>query len=123
MFISKDRYRAQNIGNYRAMVKPDQAQDESGGGVNQGSTALAEIRRAANAGGAGAGGAAVVTFRSQAAKHLDEIAVAGGLVGAPIRVCKAKTVDRYFGGSRIVVEGYRHRMAGAEGSFGDRTAT
>src|SRR5260370_19481067 len=39
-------------------------------------------------------------------KHLDELAVAGGLAGAPIRVCKAKTVDLIVPAeAEIVIEG------------------
>ena len=40
-------------------------------------------------------------------KQLDELAVAGGLVGAPIRVCKAKTVDLIVPAeAEIVIEGF-----------------
>src|SRR5258708_38027976 len=47
-------------------------------------------------------------------KHLDELAVAGGLVGAPIRVCKAKTVDLIVRAeAEIAIEGLiEHRVAG-----------
>ena len=40
-------------------------------------------------------------------EQLDELAVAGGLVGAPISVCKAKTVDLIVPAeAEIVIEGF-----------------
>ena len=52
------------------------------------------------------------------AEHLDEMAVAGGLAGAPINVVKAKTVDLLVPAeAEIVIEGFIDtRMAGARGA-------
>ena len=65
----------------------------------------------------------VITFASvhKLPKHLDELAVAGGLVGAPIRVCKAKTVDLIVPAeAEIVVEGFIDtEWLEPEGSFGE----
>src|SRR5260370_30936300 len=54
-------------------------------------------------------------------KHLDELAVAGGLAGAPIRVCKAKTVDLIVPAeAEIVIEGLIDtEWLEPEGSFGE----
>ena len=64
-----------------------------------------------------------ITFASvhKLPKHLDELAVAGGLVGSPIRVCKAKTVDLIVPAeAEIVVEGYLDtEWLEPEGSFGE----
>ena len=64
-----------------------------------------------------------ITFASvhKLPKHLDELAVAGGLVGAPIRVCKAKTVDLIVPAeAEIVIEGYLDtEWLEPEGSFGE----
>ena len=64
-----------------------------------------------------------ITFASvhKLPKHLDEMAVAGGLVGAPIRVCKAKTVDLIVPAeAEIVIEGYIDtEWLEPEGSFGE----
>jgi 4-hydroxy-3-polyprenylbenzoate decarboxylase len=64
-----------------------------------------------------------ITFASvhKLPKHLDELAVAGGLVGAPINVCKAKTVDLIVPAeAEIVVEGWLDtEWLEPEGSFGE----
>jgi len=64
-----------------------------------------------------------VTFASvhKLPKHLDELAVAGGLVGAPIRACRAKTVDLIVPAeSEIVIEGFIDtEWLEPEGSFGE----
>jgi UbiD family decarboxylase len=54
-------------------------------------------------------------------KHLDELAVAGGLVNAPIRVCKARTVHLVVPAeAEIVIEGYIDtEWLEPEGSFGE----
>ena len=100
MFISKDPETGlQNIGNYRAMVKsPTRLGMNPEVELNQGIydhwlkyKARGEKMPVALVLGA----PPAITFTSvhKLPKHMDELAVAGGLVGAPIRVCKAKTVD------------------------------
>ena len=123
MFISKDPDTGrQNIGNYRAMVKsPTRMGMNPEIELNQG---IHEHWLKFKARGEKKmpvalllGAPPAITFASvhKLPKHLDELAVAGGLVGAPIRVCKAKTVDLIVPAeAEIVIEGYyRHRMAGA----------
>jgi 4-hydroxy-3-polyprenylbenzoate decarboxylase len=47
------------------------------------------------------------TSAQKVPERLDELAVAGGLIGAPVNVVKAKTVDLYVPAeSEIVIEGY-----------------
>ena len=69
------------------------------------------------------GGPPCITFTSvhKLPKHLEELSVAGGLVGAPIRVIKAKTVDIMVpADAEIVVEGYIDtEFLEPEGSFGE----
>ncbi len=113
MFVSKDPDTGkQNIGNYRAMVKsPTRLGMNPEVELNQGITdhwlkykARGEKMPVALLLGA----PPAITFASvhKLPKHLDEIAVAGGLVGAPIRVCKAMTVDLMVPAeAEIVVEG------------------
>jgi 4-hydroxy-3-polyprenylbenzoate decarboxylase len=128
MFISKDPDTGlQNIGNYRAMVKsPTRLGMNPEVELNQGIhehwlkyKARGEKMPAALLLGA----PPAVTFASvhKLPKHLDELAVAGGLVGAPIRVCKAKTVDLIVpADAEIVVEGYIDtEWLEPEGSFGE----
>ncbi len=128
MFITKDPDTGlQNIGNYRAMVK---SRTRLGMNpeveLNQGIyehwlkyKARGEKMPAVLVLGA----PPAVTFASvhKLPKHLDEIAVAGGLVGAPIRVCKAKTVYLIVPAeAEIVVEGYIDtEWLEPEGSFGE----
>ncbi len=100
MFISKDPDTGQqNIGNYRAMVKsPTRMGMNPEIELNQG---IHEHWLKCKARGDRLpvalmlGAPPAITFASvhKLPKHLDELSVAGGLVGAPIRVCKAKTVD------------------------------
>jgi 4-hydroxy-3-polyprenylbenzoate decarboxylase len=114
MFISKDPDTGlQNIGNYRAMVK---------GRTRLGMNPEIELNQGIHehwlkykARGEKVpvalmlGAPPAITFASvhKLPKHLDELTVAGGLVGAPIRVCKAKTVDLIVpADAEIVVEGY-----------------
>ncbi|MFN4281509.1 MAG: UbiD family decarboxylase [Alphaproteobacteria bacterium] len=54
-------------------------------------------------------------------EHLDELAVAGALAGAPMNVVKAKTVDLYVPAeAEIVIEGYiRTDMLEPEAPFGE----
>jgi 4-hydroxy-3-polyprenylbenzoate decarboxylase len=128
MFISRDPDTGlQNIGNYRAMVKsPTRLGMNPEVELNQGIhehwlkyKARGEKMPVALLLGA----PPAVTFASvhKLPKHLDEIAVAGGLVGAPIRVCKAKTVDLTVPAeAEIVVEGYIDtEWLEPEGSFGE----
>jgi 4-hydroxy-3-polyprenylbenzoate decarboxylase len=128
MFISKDPDTGlQNIGNYRAMVK---------GRTRLGMNPEIELNQGIHehwlkykARGEKVpvalllGAPPVVTFAAvhKLPKHLDELAVAGGLVGAPIRVCKAKTVDLIVpADAEIVVEGYIDtEWLEPEGSFGE----
>jgi UbiD family decarboxylase len=128
MFITKDPDTGlQNIGNYRAMVKsPTRMGMNPEIELNQGIydhwlkyKARGERMPAALVLAA----PPAVTFASvhKLPKHLDELAVAGGLVGAPIRVCKAKTVDLIVPAeSEIVVEGFIDtEWLEPEGSFGE----
>ena len=128
MFITKDPDTGrQNIGNYRAMVKsPTRMGMNPEIELNQGIhehwlkyKARGEKMPVALLLGA----PPAITFASvhKLPKHLDELAVAGGLVGAPIRVCKAKTVDLIVPAeAEIVVEGYIDtEWLEPEGSFGE----
>lgn len=128
MFISKDPDTGlQNIGNYRAMVK---------GRTRLGMNPEIELNQGIHehwlkykARGEKVpvalllGAPPAITFASvhKLPKHLDEIAVAGGLVGAPIRICKAKTVDLVVPAeAEIVVEGYIDtEWLEPEGCFGE----
>ncbi len=128
MFISKDPETGQqNIGNYRAMVKsPTRLGMNPEVELNQG---IYDHWRKYKARGERMpvalllGAPPAVTFASvhKLPKHLDEIAVAGGLVDAPIRVCKARTVDLTVpADAEIVVEGYIDtEWLEPEGSFGE----
>jgi 4-hydroxy-3-polyprenylbenzoate decarboxylase len=128
MFISKDPETGlQNIGNYRAMVKsPTRLGMNPEIELNQGIhehwlkyKARGEKMPVALLLGA----PPAITFAAvhKLPKHLDEIAVAGGLVDAPIRVCRAKTVDLIVpADAEIVVEGYIDtEWLEPEGSFGE----
>jgi UbiD family decarboxylase len=128
MFISKDPETGrQNIGNYRAMVKsPTRLGMNPEVELNQGIydhwlkyKARGEKMPVALLLGA----PPAITFASvhKLPKHLDEMAVAGGLVGAPIRVCKAKTVDLIVPAeAEIVIEGHIDtEWLEPEGSFGE----
>lgn len=128
MFISKDPETGlQNIGNYRAMVK---------GRTRLGMNPEVELNQGIyehwlkyKARGEKMpvalllGAPPAITFASvhKLPKHLDELAVAGGLVNAPIRVCKAKTVDLIVPAeAEIVVEGHIDtEWLEPEGSFGE----
>jgi 4-hydroxy-3-polyprenylbenzoate decarboxylase len=128
MFISKDPDTGQqNIGNYRAMVKsPTRMGMNPEIELNQG---IHEHWLKCKARGERLpvalmlGAPPAVTFASvhKLPKHLDELSVAGGLVGAPIRVCKAKTVDLLVPAeAEIVIEGYLDtEWLEPEGSFGE----
>jgi len=128
MFISKDPDTGrQNIGNYRAMVKsPTRMGMNPEIELNQG---IHEHWLKYKARGEKVpvalmlGAPPAITFASvhKLPKHLDEIAVAGALVGAPIRVCKAKTVDLVVPAeAEIVIEGYLDtEWLEPEGSFGE----
>ena len=128
MFITKDPDTGmQNTGNYRAMVKsPTRMGMNPEVELNQGIhehwlkyKARGERMPAVLV----LGGPPAITFASvhKLPKHLDELAVAGGLVNAPIRVCKAKTVDIIVPAeAEIVVEGYIDtEWLEPEGSFGE----
>ncbi len=128
MFITKDPDTGlQNIGNYRAMVKsPTRMGMNPEIELNQGIhehflkyKARGEKMPVALMLGA----PPAITFTSvhKLPKHLDELAVAGGLVGAPIKVCKAMTVDLIVPAeAEIVVEGYLDtEWLEPEGSFGE----
>jgi UbiD family decarboxylase len=128
MFITKDPDTGlQNIGNYRSMVKsPSRMGMNPEIELNQGIhehwlkyKARGERMPAVLMLGA----PPAITFTSvhKLPKHLDELAVAGGLVDAPIRVCKAKTVDLIVpADAEIVVEGYIDtEWLEPEGSFGE----
>jgi UbiD family decarboxylase len=129
MFITKDPDTGkQNIGNYRAMVKsPTRMGMNPEIELNQGIhehflkyKARGEKRMPV---ALLLGSPPAVTFASvhKLPKHLDELAVAGGLVGAPINVCKAKTVDLIVPAeAEIVVEGFIDtEWLEPEGSFGE----
>jgi UbiD family decarboxylase len=128
MFITRDPDTGlQNIGNYRAMVKsPTRMGMNPEIELNQGIhehflkyQARGEKMPVALMLGA----PPAITFASvhKLPKHLDELAVAGGLVGAPIRVCKARTVDLVVPAeAEIVVEGFIDtEWLEPEGSFGE----
>jgi 4-hydroxy-3-polyprenylbenzoate decarboxylase len=128
MFITKDPDTGkQNIGNYRAQVKaPNRMGMNPEVELNQGIydhwlkyKARGEKMPAALV----LGGPPCITFTSvhKLPKHLEELAVAGGLVGAPIRVVKAKTVDIMVpADAEIVVEGFIDtENLEPEGSFGE----
>jgi UbiD family decarboxylase len=129
MFITKDPDTGkQNIGNYRAMVKsPTRMGMNPEIELNQGIhehflkyKARGEKRMPV---ALLLGSPPAITFASvhKLPKHLDELAVAGGLVGAPINVCKAKTVDLIVPAeAEIVVEGFLDtEWLEPEGSFGE----
>lgn len=129
MFITKDPETGkQNIGNYRAMVKsPTRMGMNPEIELNQGIhehflkyKARGEKRMPV---ALLLGSPPAITFASvhKLPKHLDELAVAGGLVGAPINVCKAKTVDLIVPAeAEIVVEGFLDtEWLEPEGSFGE----
>jgi UbiD family decarboxylase len=128
MFVSKDPDTGQqNIGNYRAMVKsPTRMGMNPEVELNQGIydhwlkyRARAEKMPVALLLGA----PPAITFAAvhKLPKHLDEVAVAGGLAGAPIRVTRAKTVDLMIPAeAEIVVEGLIDtEWLEPEGSFGE----
>ncbi len=128
MFVTKDPDTGKhNIGNYRAQVKaPNRMGMNPEVELNQGIydhwlkyKARGERMPACLI----LGGPPCVTFTSvhKLPKHLEELAVAGGLVGAPIRVVKAKTVDIMVpADAEIVVEGYIDTQnLEPEGSFGE----
>ncbi len=128
MFISKDPDTGrQNIGNYRAMVKsPTRMGMNPEIELNQGIHEhwlkyKARGERMPVALMLGAPPAIVFSSVHKLPKHLDELSVAGGLVGAPIRVCKAKTVDLLVPAeAEIVIEGYLDtEWLEPEGSFGE----
>ena len=128
MFISKNPETGrQNIGNYRAMVKsPTRMGVNPEIELNQGIHEhwlryKARGERMPVALMLGAPPAITFAAVHKLPKHLDEIAVAGGLVGAPIRVCKAKTVDSVVPAeAEIVIEGYIDtEWLEPEGSFGE----
>ena len=128
MFITKDPDTGlQNIGNYRAMVKsPTRMGMNPEIELNQGIHEhflkyKARGEKMPMALMLGAPPAITFTSVHKLPKHLDELAVAGGLVGAPIRVCKAKTVDLIVPAeAEIVVEGYLDtEWLEPEGSFGE----
>lgn len=128
MFITKDPDTGrQNIGNYRAMVKGRtrvgmNPEVELNQGIyehwlkykTRGEKMPAVLML---------GAPPAITFASvhKLPKHLDEISVAGGLVGTPIRVCKAKTVDLIVPAeAEIVIEGFIDtEWLEPEGSFGE----
>lgn len=129
MFITKDPDTGkQNIGNYRAMVKsPTRMGMNPEIELNQG---IHEHFLKYKARGEKKmpvalllGSPPAITFASvhKLPKHLDELAVAGGLVGSPIQVCKAKTVDLIVPAeAEVVVEGYLDtEWLEPEGSFGE----
>ena len=128
MFITKDPDTGvQNVGNYRAMVK---SRTRLGMNpeveLNQG---IYDHWLKYKARGEkmpvvlvlGAPPAITYTSVHKLPKHLEELAVAGGLVNAPIRVCKAKTVDMIVpADAEIVVEGLIDtEWLEPEGSFGE----
>jgi UbiD family decarboxylase len=128
MFITKDPDTGrQNIGNYRAMVK---------GRTRVGMNPEVELNQGIyehwlkyKARGEKMpavlmlGAPPAITFASvhKLPKNLDEISVAGGLIGTPIRVCKAKTVDLIIPAeAEIVIEGFIDtEWLEPEGSFGE----
>lgn len=128
MFISKDPDTGrQNIGNYRAMVKsPTRLGMNPEVELNQGiydHWLKYKARKEKMPVALLLGGPPAITFAAvhKLPKHLDEMAVAGGLVGAPIHMCKAVSVDLMVPAeAEIVVEGYIDtEWLEPEGSFGE----
>jgi len=128
MFVSKDPdLGQQNIGNYRAMVKsPTRLGMNPEVELNQGiydHWLKYKARGQRMPVALLLGGPPAVTFAAvhKLPKHLDEMAVAGALAGAPIRVAKALTVDLIIPAeAEIVVEGYIDtEWLEPEGSFGE----
>ncbi len=129
MFITKDPDTGlQNIGNYRAMVKSRtrmgmNPEVELNQGIHEHWLKYKErgIKKMPAVLVLGAPPAITFTSVHKLPKHLDEMAVAGGLVGAPIRVCRAKTVDITVpADAEIVVEGFIDtEWLEPEGSFGE----
>jgi UbiD family decarboxylase len=128
MFITKDPETGlQNIGNYRSMVKSRtrmgmNPEIELNQGIHEHFLKYkARGEKMPVALMLGAPPAITFTSVHKLPKHLDELAVAGGLVGAPIRVCRGKTVDLVVpADAEIVVEGYLDtEWLEPEGSFGE----
>ncbi len=128
MFITKDPDTGlQNIGNYRAMVKSrtrlgmNPEVELNQGIYDHWVKYKARGEKMPVALLLGAPPAITFTAVHKLPKHLDELAVAGGLVGAPIRVCKARTVDMIVPAeAEIVIEGYIDtQWLEPEGSFGE----
>lgn len=113
-FISKDPESGiQNIGTYRAMIKaPDRVGCNPSIELGQGIYIHWEKYRARGEKMPAAlciGGVPVISYvaAQKLAYDTDELAVAGGLVKAPIRVVKAKTVPLLVpADAEIIVEGY-----------------
>lgn len=128
MFITKDPDTGlQNIGNYRSMVKSRtrmgmNPEIELNQGIHEHFLKY-KARGEKMPVALMLGAPPAITFASvhKLPKHVDELAVAGGLVAAPIRVCKAKTVDLIVPAeAEIVVEGFIDtEWLEPEGSFGE----
>lgn len=103
----------QNSGNYRGQIKsPTRVGMNASHELNQGITvhwnkARARGEKLACAIVVGAPPCVTLTAVQKVPMGLDELAVAGGLVGAPLRVTKARTVDVMVPAeAEIVIEGY-----------------
>lgn len=113
-FISKDPESGiQNIGTYRAMIKaPDRIGCNPSIELGQGIYLHWEkyrARREKMPAALSIGGVPVISYVSaqKLAYDTDELAVAGGLVKAPIRVVRAKTVPLLVpADSEIIIEGF-----------------
>ncbi len=129
MFITKDPETGmQNIGNYRSQVKSRtrmgmNPEVELNQGIVDHWNKCREMGIKKMPACLVLGGPPCITFTSvhKLPKQADEMAVAGGLVGAPIRVCKAKTVDLMVpADAEIIVEGFIDtEELEPEGSFGE----
>ena len=129
MFITKDPETGlQNIGNYRSQVKSRNRMGmnpevELNQGIVDHINKCKEMGIKKMPACLVLGAPPCITFTSvhKLPKQADEMAVAGGLVGAPIRVCKAKTVDLMVpADAEIVVEGFIDtEYLEPEGSFGE----
>lgn len=127
-FISKDPDSGiQNIGTYRAMIKtPDRVGCNASIELGQGIYIHWEKYRARGEKMPAAlciGGVPAISYvaAQKLGYDIDEMAVAGGLVKAPIRVVRAKTVPlRVPADAEIIIEGYvSTEWLEPEGPFGE----
>jgi 4-hydroxy-3-polyprenylbenzoate decarboxylase len=127
-FVTKDRESGvQNLGTYRAQLKAPRrlgintSIQSRNGGYGHWLSWKARGERMPAAFIIGGPPSLVYTGMWKVPEEFDEVAVAGTLVGTPIRVVKARTVDLYVPAeAEIVVEGYVDtEYLEPEGPFGE----